>query len=292
MLLETYKQVLFKLEEDLNKSKVVSESLTCQDLTQILKNNEGINENLIAEVPAFLSQRTLPRQTFQGQSFSQFPLTLLNSHGINLDLYFWKDAHTNIHDHNFHGAFKVLKGNYHQLLFSFEVNEEPFEWLAVGKLRVIANEVIKPGDVVRIDPGTNFIHLTRHQDGVCVTACLRTEERTGPIHAYMPPSLRLTYKQWTPKDLKLLDYINFALFSQKEVTTSLPEILDQLEGRILLQLIFSFNVPSWATDPRLIELCFESLKRRYANADWIKEVESCKQTEQLNNAKFNEMFKT
>jgi hypothetical protein len=292
MTLETYQQVLFKVGEDLSRLLDTSGSISCDDLTQILRNSQGVNENLITEVPTFLSQANLPRQTFQGQAFSQFPLTILNSNGINLDLYFWKDAHTNIHDHNFHGAFKILKGNYHQLRFAFEVTDVPFEWLSVGNLKVIANEVLKAGDVVQIDPGDKFIHLTHHHDGVCVTACLRTEERSGPIHAYIPPSLRLTYNQWDQKELKLLDFIYFSLFSQDGLSSGIPEVLDQLEGWILVQLIFSFNVPAWTANPQLKEYCFDSLERRYPNAEWMKEIQKCRRMEQLNTIKFNDMFKT
>lgn len=291
MHLETYQQPLIELDKKIGGAFNSKGRISCDELTDILKNAADINEGLIYSVLGFLKNSDLPRQTFQGQDFSQFPLTLLNSHGINLDLYFWKDAHTNIHDHNFYGAFKVLKGNYHQLRFAFEVTENPYEWLSVGKLRVIANEILKPGDVVQIDPGESFIHLTHHHEGVCVTACLRSEERSGPIHAYLPPSLRLTYKKWDAKDLKLLDYIYFGLFSQDDIMATLPEVLDQFEGWILIQLIFSFNVPSWTTDPYLKELCFNSLKKKYPGAEWIKEIEKCRQMEQLNKAKFNDVFK-
>src|SRR3712207_292666 len=54
---------------------------------------------------------SLPRQFDPRSSFGQPPLTVWAAEHFVLDLYFWVDTDTSIHDHSFSGAFTNLSGH-------------------------------------------------------------------------------------------------------------------------------------------------------------------------------------
>jgi hypothetical protein len=257
---------------------------------EILNSTHMLNENFLDELPEILRDRPMARQTFNGQDFSQFPLTLLNYEGYNLDLYFWNKANTSIHDHNFSGAFKVIKGIYFQTTFRFEKIKVYNDWLAQGDLNKIKSEKLIAGDVIGIKRGSDFIHETYHFEGECVTACLRSEARTGPLHSFFPPSLRLKSVPFDLKEIKMLDYIRFLMLTITENTETIRSLLSDFSNPILCQIIFSYNVPEWLKRVELRSIAMEVLQNRHQNEEWFPEIKRCLERQKIMNTKLGHLM--
>src|SRR5688572_6537914 len=56
------------------------------------------------------SAASLPQQLDPRSNFGQPPLTVWRTDRFVVDLYFWVDTETSIHDHSFSGAFTNLMG--------------------------------------------------------------------------------------------------------------------------------------------------------------------------------------
>ena len=257
---------------------------------EILKSTQSLNENLLEELPEILKSRPLPRQTFDGQNFSQFPLTLLNHEGYNLDLYFWNNANTCIHDHNFSGAFKVIKGIYFQSTFRFENIKVHTDWLAQGELNKIKSEKLVAGDVVGIKRGSDFIHETYHLEGECVTACLRSEKRIGPIHGFYPPSLRLISTPLDLQEIKSLDYIRYLSLNLSEKSETIRTLLNDFSSSGLCQIVFGYNTPDWLKRAELREIALAVLQNRHKDEEWFPEVNRCLERQQIMNMKLSHLM--
>lgn len=94
-------------------------------------------------------------------------------------------GHTNIHDHNFAGAFKVMNGTYHQCSYEFKVADELAPDVRKGQLRELGQETLGAGDYQEIRHGQSFIHQVFHTDVPCVTLCLRTTNFDFPLNSYL-----------------------------------------------------------------------------------------------------------
>ena len=57
-----------------------------------------------------LEQTQLPRQKDVHSNFGDPPITLFTAPKFHIDVYFWFDGTTSIHQHGFCGAFQVLHG--------------------------------------------------------------------------------------------------------------------------------------------------------------------------------------
>lgn len=254
-------------------------------LAGILKDATDLNEAFLGSLPDLISMSQLPRQTFSHRTFSQFPLTLFNHHGYNLDLYFWNRANTSIHDHNFSGAFKVLKGTYHQLTYQFVEEKKYFDWLSKGQLSHQGVNVLLPQDVQTIVHGDEFIHLTHHENLDCVTACLRTEATTGAIHSYFSPSLRIQYVSAGPQIGKLFDYISFLILDFDRNESTIFESMLLVPEVALTQIVLKYNTPDWMKHPKLTEMASKCLEHKYPGSEWVEEVKTASARSQLDRLK-------
>ncbi len=213
-----------------------------------------------------------PAQTFTGQQFSQFPLTVLNERNLHLDIYHWSGSHTTIHDHNFKGAFKVMKGTYRQKLYSFNSRLKVFDWLEIGDLTLKEDKTLLPGSVVSIPLGSDFIHSNEHSNGECVTICLRTAVPEGPIHTYIMPGLKLTHVIFDRRSLKILDYIQYLAFDFSKNELKIEVTFSLLEKIHLFQIVFSYNVPKWLASFQLRTLAYNILKETFHAEPWFVSV--------------------
>jgi hypothetical protein len=278
-----YQDVLSKIKSDLTLLSPLPDQTDV--LAKILLDCDALNEGLVDEIPSILANLSLGNQTFNGRDFSQFPLTILNHLGY-LDLYFWSDSNTSIHDHNFSGAFKVLKGTYYQNRYSFKHVEDIADWVMRGELSIKKIEQIKPLEVVSIPRGEDFIHLTHHQDGMCVTACLRTENRQGAIHSYFPPGLRLEYRSLSINEAKLVDYLHFLCIDHKRNQTNINETIKALPDFLNWQIEFGFNLPLWLKSPFILESNREILLSKIKSQNHIVFLEKCMKQQKIDQAKW------
>lgn len=115
-------------------------------------------------------------QNFKFMEFSDLPITVARGKNCFVDLYFWRRRPTTIHNHHFHGAFQSLVGLNLELEFSFKPERQLGLFHSLGKLELINESVLKPGQVIAINALDNFIHQNHHHNDLCINLCFRTPE--------------------------------------------------------------------------------------------------------------------
>ena len=136
----------------------------------------------IAAVVQWLGGATqLPEQNLASR-FSDFQLQLYSDERFVVEVLFWTNGTTAIHQHDFAGAFFVLAGSSMHTLWGFELRERVSQALLVGDLREFRVELLRVGDVRPIAPGDELIHSLFHLDRPSVTVVVRTH----PIPAAHP----------------------------------------------------------------------------------------------------------
>lgn len=144
----------------------------------------------IDEVLGWLSRRpNLPPQV--NSNFARFQLQVFTNRAFRIELLFWVDGTTEVHDHEFSGAFCVLDGSSVHSEYRFRVDERLSENLLIGDLRLDAIDLLARGDTRQILSGDRFIHSLFHLDRPSVTVVVRTHKdpRTKIQYAYLKPSI-------------------------------------------------------------------------------------------------------
>lgn len=143
-------------------------------------------ENLPEKVSAWeviewtLKQTNLPEQRDPAGHFGDPPITLYNSPRFHIDVYFWLEGTTEIHQHSFCGAFQVLMGSSLHSWFEFETSEKINTFTEIGNLNLKTANLLTVGDVQKIDAGKNYIHGLFHLDMPSATIVIRTYR--SPLH--------------------------------------------------------------------------------------------------------------
>lgn len=127
-----------------------------------------------------LGQDKLPEQHDLIGRFGDPPITLYNSLRFHIDIYFWLDGTTSIHQHAFCGAFQVIYGSSIHSSYEFETKESINTFTELGDLDLDHCELLKVGDVRKILPGKDFIHSLFHLDQPSATIVVRTNR--SPLH--------------------------------------------------------------------------------------------------------------
>ena len=143
---------------------------------------------------------SLPLQLDPRSRFGQPPLTVWRTDRFVLDLYFWVDTETSIHDHSFSGAFTNLTGHSLNCTYHFEPAARHGEGLLTGALSLDRAEYVSPGDVCPIAAGAKFIHRVWHLDCPTVTLVARTAERIPGLrqYSYHPQGMAVQYRARPP----------------------------------------------------------------------------------------------
>ena len=131
-------------------------------------------------------------QPFQTQSgFGEPELVVFDDPRFYIQLLFWLDGSTDIHQHEFSGAFHVLAGSSLHSQFEFENAESISAHLRVGRLRMIETRLLETGSTVPIVAGRTHIHSLFHLDTPSISVVIRThtDPGTGPQFTYLPPHL-------------------------------------------------------------------------------------------------------
>ena len=145
-------------------------------------------EELIHE---FLSNDDQP---FQSQSgFGQPELVAFSHQRFYIQILFWLDGTTAIHQHEFSGAFHVLHGSSIHAEFLFDRGRSVTPHLCLGDLRMKQIELLETGRTVPITSGRENIHSLFHLDTPSVTVVVRThnDPGTGPQFNYLPPHIAI-----------------------------------------------------------------------------------------------------
>lgn len=118
---------------------------------------------------------SLPEQKDVEARFGDPPITLFAGARFHIDIYYWLDGTTSIHQHSFTGAFQVLLGSSIHSRYSFRETKTINEHFSVGELALEEVQLLKLNDVRMIRPGRDFIHSLFHLDRPSATITIRTE---------------------------------------------------------------------------------------------------------------------
>ena len=133
-------------------------------------------------------------QPFQSQSgFGQPELVAFNDPRFYIQMLFWMEGTTEIHQHEFSGAFHVMQGSSVHSEFDFVGARSVTPHLRIGDLRMKQIELLESGRTVPITSGRECIHSLFHLDTPSVTVVVRThhDPGTGPQYNYLPPHIAI-----------------------------------------------------------------------------------------------------
>jgi hypothetical protein len=155
--------------------------------TALEENSPAGNVDLAALVRDFLLEDEQPFQTSSG--FGQPELVVFDDPRFYIQILFWLDGTTQIHQHEFSGAFHVLAGSSLHSEFTFENAQPVTAHFRVGDLRLKETQLLETGSTVPIISGGACIHSLFHLDMPSLTVVVRThsDPGTGPQFTYLPP---------------------------------------------------------------------------------------------------------
>jgi hypothetical protein len=139
------------------------------------------------------SASTLPMQMELQAKFGNPPITLYVGPRFYIDIYYWLDGTTTIHQHAFSGAFQVLHGSSVHAGYRFEVEREINPHLLTGMLSFRDVSLLARGDIREIHPGPKFIHSLFHLERPSVTITIRTYKAAdfARQYSYLKPNLAI-----------------------------------------------------------------------------------------------------
>ncbi len=133
-------------------------------------------------------------QPFQSQSgFGQPELVAFNHSRFYIQILFWLEGTTDVHQHEFSGAFHVMSGSSIHAEYEFETAHPVTPYLSVGDLQMKKIALLETGRTVPISSGRRCIHSLFHLDMPSVTVVIRThnDPGTGPQFNYLPPHVAI-----------------------------------------------------------------------------------------------------
>ena len=147
--------------------------------------------DLAAFLREFLLNDEQPLQTHSG--FGEPELVVYEHPRFYIQMLFWLDGTTAIHQHEFSGAFHVLQGSSIHADFAFENAQSVTAHFRVGDVRMKNIELLEAGRTVPIISGRRSIHSLFHLDTPSVTLVIRTQNDpgTGPQFNYLPPHIAM-----------------------------------------------------------------------------------------------------
>jgi len=123
-------------------------------------------------------QPTLPPQADIDAKFGQPPITVFHCERFYIDVLFWIDGTTALHQHAFCGAFHVMDGSSIQGVYRFNRSHRYSELLWSGTLDLLDVELLVKGDVRPIRPADELLHSLFHLDRPSVSVVVRTPGHT------------------------------------------------------------------------------------------------------------------
>lgn len=133
-------------------------------------------------------------QPLQGMSgFGQPELVAFSDPRFYIQILFWLDGTTDIHQHAFSGAFHVMSGSSIHTEYNFEESHSVTPHLRIGDLSMKQIELLETGRTVPISSGRGCIHSLFHLDSPSVTVVVRTQNDpdAGAQFNYLPPHVAI-----------------------------------------------------------------------------------------------------
>jgi hypothetical protein len=124
------------------------------------------------------------------EAFGEPPVVVFRGRRFYIEVLFWVDGATSIHEHAFSGAFHVLDGSSIHTQFSFALQRRINTRIRLGRLETTKLEYLRQGDTRPIKQGESFIHSLFHLDRPSVSVVIRTRrEGSAPQYSYLRPGL-------------------------------------------------------------------------------------------------------
>lgn len=144
----------------------------------------------LGEFSDWLSQTDeLAKQLGPRSRFGDPPITLWSSSRFVIDIYFWINPETALHDHGFAGAFTNLTGESLHCIYGLGSVEEPAPGVMLSSLDLQTVELLDKGSIRPILGGRKFVHRVWHLSRPTVTVCVRTtgeQPRFGQYTYFYP----------------------------------------------------------------------------------------------------------
>ena len=196
----------------------------------------------------FLLNDAQPFQSVSG--FGQPELIAFNDPRFYIQILFWLEGTTEIHQHEFSGAFHVMQGSSVHSEFDFVGARSVTPHIRTGDLQVKRIELLETGRTVPITSGRECIHSLFHLDTPSITVVIRThhDPGTGPQYNYLPPHIAINplhVDSLTARRKQLLDLLE--TIDAPSYATSVNEMMEHLDFER------GFNILRHAM-PRLKEL--------------------------------------
>jgi hypothetical protein len=174
------------------------------------ENPPASSVDVSALIQEFLLSDDQPFQTESG--FGQPELVVYDEPRFYIQILFWLEGTTDIHQHEFSGAFHVLQGSSLHSRYEFADPEPITAHLRVGRLRLQSARLLETGRTEIIRSGGGYIHSLFHLDTPSLTVVVRThtDPGTGPQFTYLPPHLAVDpfqHDALTARRKQLLDVL-------------------------------------------------------------------------------------
>lgn len=202
------------------------------ELTRIAIEEAPPSENIDIDelIHEFLSNDDQPFQS--ESSFGQPELIAFNDTRFYIQILFWLEGTTEIHQHEFSGAFHVMQGSSVHSEFDFVGARSVTPHIRTGDLRVKQIELLETGRTVPITSGRDCIHSLFHLDTPSITVVIRThhDPGTGPQYNYLPPHIAINplhADSLTARRKQLLDVLE--TIEDPDYGTHLNEMMGRLD---------------------------------------------------------------
>src|SRR6266550_4828023 len=172
----------------------------------------------------------LPDQKDAEGRFGDPPITLFAGPRFYVDVYFWLDGTTSIHQHAFTGAFQVLLGSSIHSRYSFREDKIINEHFSAGELTLEEVQLLKLKDVRTIQAGRTFIHSLFHLDRPSATITIRTESTPSAAlqYDYRKPHFALNPFFKNPALIKKLQTVGLLLgMKHKETDVMIGDLVSK-----------------------------------------------------------------
>lgn len=239
-------------------------------LEELPPSEEVTIDELIAWVA---SSQVLPKQVDLPADFGDHALTAAHREGFHIQLLYWKDACTAIHDHGFSGAFTVISGSSINVQYEFDVDDDDTPHFVTGRLRHRSTELLRSGEVRRIASGPSFIHGVFHLDRPTLSLVIRSfsDELARPALGYRP-TLGFDHARKNPETTRKLQHLGFVFdcypSTAKQVLREMLVTADPAQSYVLLESTLSRGETIVSLDPllRLVEERHGRLASGFAEA--------------------------
>lgn len=140
----------------------------------------------------FIRAAAVPSQRAD-DNFGEPPLLMYQGRRFFIQVLYWLDGTTSIHEHGFSGAFGVLQGSSIESTFSFDLDERVSSRVLLGRLSLTGVEYLRPGDVRPIEGALGDPHSLFHLDRPSVSVVVRTyqDPDAQPQYRYIQPGIAI-----------------------------------------------------------------------------------------------------